>query len=135
MLYTLKAKNPYPVARVNMVENKLFIEQTINKIIALRIRCGISARKLSMTLNNRSENYITLLENKKTFLPPLETLLEIITICGCSPQEFFADPNILAYYTDKDTIDLLNNNKELLDLLKTATPEKRATALAVLKLK
>lgn|GEM_PF-2460009 len=120
---------------VVMLETKQFIEQTVDKITALRTRCGLSARKLSMSLNDRSENYITLLENKKSFLPPLETLLEIITICGSTPQEFFADPNILAYYTDKDTIDLLNDNKEMLDLWKTATPEKRATALAVLKLK
>ena len=88
-----------------------------------------------MALNNRSENYITLLENKKAFLPPLETLFEIITICGSTPQEFFADPNVIAYYADKDTIELLNNNKDLIELWKTASPERRAAALSVLKLK
>ena len=118
-----------------MIENKQIIDDTISKITAIRMRCGLSARKLSMSLNNRSENYITLLENKRSFLPPLETLLEIITTCGSTPQEFFADPNVLAFYADQDTINLLNNNKELLDLLKKATPEKKATALAVLKLK
>ena len=114
---------------------KQFIEQIINKITSLRVRCGISARKLSMLLKERSENYITLLENKKSFLPPLETLFEIIAICGSTPQEFFADPNVVAFYGDKETIDFLNENKELVDLWKNATLEKRATALSVLKLK
>jgi len=88
-----------------------------------------------MALNNRSENYITLLENKRSFLPPLETLLEIITACGSTPQEFFADPNILAFHSDKDTIDFLNSNREILDLLKTASSDKKAAAIAVLKIK
>ncbi|MCL2228807.1 MAG: helix-turn-helix domain-containing protein [Firmicutes bacterium] len=110
------------------------INETINKITNLRIKSGISARKLSLSLG-RSDNYITLLENKKTFLPPLETLLEIIALCGSTPQEFFADPNILAFYSDKDTIELIKNNKDLLELWKTATPEKKAAAIAVLKIK
>ena len=111
------------------------IEQTISKITELRMKCGLSARKLSLSLYNRSDNYITLLENKRSFLPPLETLLEIIYVCESTPQEFFANPNVLAFYSDQDTIQLLKSNKELIDLWKTATPDKKAAALAVLKIK
>ena len=118
-----------------MLESKQCIDETINKITALRMKCGLSARKLSLLLNNRSDNYITLLENKRSFLPPLETLLEIIDICKSTPQEFFGDTNVLAFYSDKETIELLNNSKDLLELWKTASPEKKAAAIAVLKLK
>ena len=126
MLYITWSKNQYLVAMNTIETNSKCITQTIEKITALRMRCGMSARKLSMALNNRSENYITLLENKKSFLPPLETLLEIITICGSTPQEFFADPNVLAFYGDKDTIKMLNENKEIIGLLKNASDEKKA---------
>jgi len=109
------------------------IKETIDKITALRMRCGLSARKLSLSLN-KSDNYITLLENRRSFLPPLETLFEIIYLCESTPQEFFADPNIVAFYSDKDMVEFLNGNKELLNLWKDASPEKKAAAISVLKL-
>jgi transcriptional regulator with XRE-family HTH domain len=78
----------------------------IDMIIELRTKAGLSARKLSTMLNNRSENYITLLETRRTFLPPLETLFEILHCCKSSPKEFFAGSAVTAYFSKFNRVTL-----------------------------
>ena len=106
----------------------------VNRISELRTRVGLSARALSIAIG-MNESYINGLEARKNWLPSMEVMLNIISALGITPTEFFSDPNIPAFYGDKDTIQFLNENKELVALWKNASLDKKATAQAVLKLK
>ena len=97
--------------------------EIIERISKLRIRANLSARKLS-TLIDKNESYIAGLESRKDFLPPLDVLLEIIKVCNSDPMEFF-HYNLEEYQTDKQIIELLRN----------ATPAAKAVAISVLQLK
>ena len=95
----------------------------INRISELRIRENLSARKLSWLLE-KNDSYINGLETRKNFLPSMEVVLEIIKVCNSTPTEFF-------YYS----LPAYKNDKDIIDLLKTATTERKETALSVLKMK
>lgn len=62
--------------------------EIINRIGYIRTRAKLSARALSIAIG-KNPSYIHLLENKRNFEPSLSTLLEIIEVCGSTPEEFF----------------------------------------------
>ena len=57
------------------------------RIAALRLAKGVSARELSLSLG-QSESYINKIENRRT-LPSLQGLLYICTYFGITPAAFF----------------------------------------------
>lgn len=84
--------------------------EIINRISYLRTRAHLSARALSF-LVGKNGGYINRLEAKKDFLPTIETLLEIISACNSSVEEFFYK-DINSYKKDSEIIELLANVKE-----------------------
>ena len=110
------------------------IIRIVNRISELRTRKGFTARALSISIG-MNESYINGLESRKNWLPSMEVMLNIIDALGVTPTEFFTDPKIPAYYSDKNTVDFLNANNELIELLKTAASEKIAAVKIVLNLK
>ena len=113
---------------------KLEITAIVNRISELRTRKGFTARALSISIG-MNESYINGLESRKNWLPSMEVMLNIIDELGVTPTEFFTDPNVPTFYADKETVHFLNCNKEIIELLKSASVEKLETVLSVLKLK
>ena len=74
------------------------------RIKQLRDRCHLSARELSLQLGKNS-TYITKLEAGE-YAVPIQVLLEIIEICGSTPEEFF-HRDMLAYKKRQGTFRLL----------------------------
>ena len=97
------------------------LEEIIERIGVIRARAKLSARALSFSIG-KSDPYISTLETKRNFEPSLMTLLEIIKVCGSSPEEFFYH-DIYKYKKDKEVIDyicdLTQNQKDaILNLYK-----------------
>jgi len=92
------------------------------RIGQIRGKANLSARKLSGFIG-KNESYINGLESKKE-LPPIDTLLEIIEACNSTPTEFF-------YHS----LDDYQADKEIIELLKGASAERRAVVLQMLKVK
>ena len=80
------------------------IQEIVERIGIIRTRANLSARALSLTIG-KNASYIHLLESEKTtFEPSLSVLLDIIEVCGSTPEEFFySDPN--SYKQDKQALD------------------------------
>ena len=78
------------------------LKEIIDRIGIIRIRANLSARALSLAVG-KSSGYIHLLESKKNFEPSLTTLLDIISVCGATPEEFFYS-DLLQYGVDKDCL-------------------------------
>lgn len=95
--------------------------EIINRISFLRTRAHLSARSLSLLIG-KNGGYINRLEAKKDFLPTMETLLEIISACNSSVEEFF-------YYD----ISAYKKDAEIIDLLRRVKPEKKGAILTILK--
>lgn len=72
----------------------------------------------------KNECYIHRLETSKSFAPTFETLMDILDVCNTTTEEFFYY-NIPAYKQDK----------EILNLLETASPEKKNAIITLLKIK
>ena len=108
--------------------------EIINRISELRTRKNLSARQLSISAG-LNERYINGLEHYKNHLPSVEALLDIIDALGSTPVEFFYMPNISAYTEDMRLLNLMKSDKDLVDLLTNATPDLKAAAMSVLKLK
>lgn len=81
------------------------LNEIINRIGYLRTRAGLSARALSLAIG-KNASYIHLLENKRNFEPSLSTVLDIIAVCGSTPEEFFYD-DIDSYKIDMQTLEFL----------------------------
>lgn len=97
-------------------------EGVVERISMMRIKAGLSARDLSLRIGKNSA-YISRLESQKdSFEPSVSALLSIISACNCSECEFFYyDP--FAYAQDK----------EIIELLKTASPLKKDAIICLLK--
>lgn len=82
----------------------------------------MSARELSGRIG-KSGSYINALESQKGgFEPSLSALLDIIEVCGKTPEEFFYhDP---AQY---------KQDMQLLQYFKRLTPEQKAVILSIYK--
>jgi len=99
-------------------------KEVILRISRLRLDKGLSARDLSLKIG-KNPAYISRLESKNdSFEPSVSALLEIIDACGSSVSEFF-------YYQ----INAYRKDKEIIDLLKTASPEKKDAIITLLKSK
>lgn len=61
------------------------------RIVQLRIKKGVSARDMSLSLG-QSESYINTIENKKS-LPSMTVFLYICEYLGVTPMEFFDEGN------------------------------------------
>ena len=99
------------------------LNELINRISFIRSRVNLSARKLSQQIG-KTDGYIHHLEQSKKFAPSFETLMAILEVCNTSFEEF-AYYDIAAYQTDK----------QILNLLRDASPERKAIAVEILKVK
>ena len=97
-------------------------KEIIDRIGIIRNRVNLSARALSL-LAGLNAGYINRLESKKDFLPSLEAFLDILEVCNVTPEEFFYN-NFSDYSQDK----------EIIDLLKTTSIEKKEIVLSILRL-
>lgn len=61
------------------------------RLAALRIKKGVSARDMSLSLG-QANNYINNIENKKS-LPAMQSFFYICEYLGVTPKEFFDDEN------------------------------------------
>lgn len=96
--------------------------EVVQRISTLRTKAGLSARDLSLRIGKNSA-YISRLESKNdSFEPSVTALLEIIEACGSTPLEFF-------YYNIYD----FQKDKEIIDLLKSATQIKKDSIINLLK--
>ena len=91
-----------------------------NRIIALRMAKGVSAREMSLSLG-QNVNYIQRIENKKA-LPSLPALEYICEYLGVSMSEFFDEGNVLP-----------GRLRELNDVLRRLTPAQIDIILAMAK--
>ena len=79
------------------------IKDIVERISYIRTRANLSARALSLAIG-RNASYIHLLESPNTtFEPSISVLLEIIDVCGSTPEEFFYD-DIYQYNKDKQAL-------------------------------
>ena len=99
------------------------LNELIDRISYIRTRANLSARKLSQIIG-KTDGYIHHLEQSRKFAPTFETLMDILEACNCPPVEFF-------YYS----ITAYKQDKEIIDLLKTAIPERKPLILEMLKVK
>ncbi len=82
------------------------IKEIINRIRTIRDNANFSARQLSEEIGMNSA-YISRLESAKdSFEPSISVLLNIISACGITEEEFFYH-SMLDYKTDKKIFDLL----------------------------
>lgn len=94
----------------------------VEKIGIMRTKAGLSARELSLRIGKNSA-YISRLESKNdSFEPSVSALLEIISACNSTVEEFFYY-DMYAYAKDK----------EIIELLRTASPTKKEAIIALLK--
>jgi transcriptional regulator with XRE-family HTH domain len=85
----------------------LDVNEIINRIGFIRTRVNLSARALSLTIG-KNASYINLLETKRNFEPSLTTLLDIIEVCGSTPEEFFY-ADIAQYAIDTNALHFLKS--------------------------
>jgi transcriptional regulator with XRE-family HTH domain len=81
------------------------LDEVIMRIGVLRNRANLSARALSLEIG-KNAGYINRLESKRDFVPTITVLLDIIEVCGSTPEEFFYH-DIFEYKTDKKVIEFL----------------------------
>lgn len=96
------------------------MKDVIQRIGYFRNKAKLSARELSLRLG-KHEGYINKLESKDFNLPTY-MLLDIIEALEITTAEFFADD-----YANYE------NDKEILDLLKTMSKDKRENLLLFIK--
>lgn len=97
-------------------------DEVVERISMMRVKAGLSARDLSLRIGKNSA-YISRLESRNdSFEPSVSALLDIIAACNSTECEFFYD-DPLAYSQDK----------EIIDLLKTASPLKKDAIICLLK--
>lgn len=98
------------------------IQEVIFRISQMRTESNLSARELSGRIG-KSGSYINALESQKGgFEPSLSALLDMIEVCGKTPEEFFYhDP---AQY---------KQDMQLLQYFKRLTPEQKSVILSIYK--
>ncbi|MBO4937664.1 MAG: helix-turn-helix transcriptional regulator [Oscillospiraceae bacterium] len=96
-----------------------YIEWFYNRLTALRIQKGVSARDMSLSLG-QSESYINKIENRRT-LPSFTGFLYICEYFDITPQEFFNNsaPPL--------------KSKELIQELEKLSPEQTEHILQIVK--
>lgn len=79
-----------------------YMEWFPERLAALRMQKGVSARDMSLSLG-QSESYINKIENRRT-LPSMAGFFYICEYLGIKPNDFFADEII----APQQTAELLN---------------------------
>lgn len=97
------------------------LNEIISRISQLRAREGLSARELSLRIG-KNEAYINRLEYRKNFEPSISVINDIAVACNSSLEEFF-------YYD----INQFKKDKEIIDLLKNASPITKESIINLLK--
>lgn len=97
-----------------------YIEWFSNRLTALRMQRGVSARDMSLSLG-QSESYINKIENRRT-LPSFQGFLYICDYFGLSPREFF-----------DDRLAAPEKTRELLNELECLTPEQAEHVLQIVR--
>ena len=96
--------------------------EVVERISLMRTKAGISARDLSLRIGKNSA-YISRLESKNdSFEPSVSALLDIISACNSTESEFF-------YYDPYS----YSQDKEIIELLKTASSIKKDAIINLLK--
>lgn len=85
----------------------MFEDLFCNRLIELRLKKGVSARDMSLSLG-QSESYINRIENHK-MLPSLSMFFYICEYFQITPQEFFLTESS----AESDTTKLLNSIEKL----------------------
>lgn len=104
-----------------MEDGKMTIKEIILRISRMRIEANLSARALSLEIG-KTEGYIHLLESERSFEPSLSALLDMIEVCGKTPEEFF--------YHDPEQF---KKDQELLEFFKTLSPRQKDAILNLYK--
>jgi len=99
------------------------LNELINRIAFIRTRANLSARKLSQQIG-KTDGYIHHLEQSRKFAPSFETLMAILEACNTTFEEF-------AYYD----IAIYKTDKQITDLLRNASAERKGVILSMLKVK
>ncbi len=86
------------------------IEEIIGRIRLIRANANLSARELSLIIG-KNPAYISQLENTHGFEPSLSTLLDILTVCNVSVEEFFYY-DMQQYKQDKKLLDFFSSLSE-----------------------
>ena len=99
--------------------------EIISRIGYFRVKAKLTQKDLSH-MAGMNHAYISRLESKKDFLPSVEVLLNIISACGSTPEEFFYN-DISAYEKDMQILKkvkalpnaeiILDSDAELLKLI------------------
>lgn len=96
-----------------------YVEWFCNRLTALRIQKGVSARDMSLSLG-QSESYINKIENRRT-LPSFMGFIYICEYFEITPEEFFSNDS-----SPRKT-------NELLAELKKLTPDQTEHILQVVR--
>ena len=104
------------------MDNKMinYRQFLIDRLGYFRTKAKLSCRELSLMLGF-SEGYITKFE-KGAFSIPAEVLLEAISICGTTPEEFFSA-----------NISNFAEHKELISKYDKLSPESKQNILDIMK--
>lgn len=97
----------------------MFEDQFSEQLAKLRLKKGVSARDMSLTLG-QSESYINRIENKK-MLPSMSVFFYMCDYFGITPQEFFE-------FSKTPDLEL----SEALKKLSSLSDEKRKHIIAVI---
>lgn len=97
------------------------VKDIIARIGQIRSEAGLSSRELSLRIG-KNESYVHSMEGKYGFEPSLSALLDMIEVCGKTPEEFF--------YHDSAQY---RQDMELLQHFKKLTPEQKAAILTLVE--
>ena len=97
------------------------VKEIITRIGQMRTEAGLSSRELSLRIG-KNESYVHSMEGKYGFEPSLSALLDIIEVCGKTPEEFF-------YHDPAQN----KQDMQLLQYFKRLTPEQKAVILSIYK--
>lgn len=97
------------------------VKDIIARIGQIRSEAGLSSRELSLRIG-KNESYVHSMEGKYGFEPSLSALLDMIEVCGKTPEEFFYHDH--AQY---------RQDMELLQHFKKLTPEQKAAILTLVE--
>ena len=96
------------------------VQEVLTRIGIIRNKANLSARELSLRIG-MSAQYISKIESRQIVLT-IEKLFDILTVCECSPEKFFAS-NFEEYEEDKELTNLiktlpLNKKKNIIEFIK-----------------
>lgn len=95
------------------------IKEIIFRLSKIRTQANLSARALSLMIG-KNATYITKMEAGE-FTPNISTLFDILSVCNCPPEKFFAQ-----------NFDTFNQDKELSTLISDLPDKQKRTLIEFL---